>query len=273
MSVASLDDDMHVITNADEFESFFNVTLYNAIRYLPHDKSSAVQDFIRSYFVASRTIDGVLCSGLFKSTLIQSGALTYSGKRIVFECKALNEIFGRLMTYFAARYELRTFEATKSNSTKTVNPTAASSTTQQAAIVVPTTSIAPPVALDNMDYEQTGTGDATIQEPSEETKQRAKYLDTHASVQKLFWAATTLQSWQQLWPATESKVDHLSRKPAMRSPKRATVQGTLDSTDDTLGGTLDRSATMELLDRPQASSSKKRKVTPGTGSLFSWRRK
>ncbi|KAI0740045.1 hypothetical protein C8Q76DRAFT_609079, partial [Earliella scabrosa] len=33
MSVASLDDDMHVITNADEFESFFNVMLYNAIRY------------------------------------------------------------------------------------------------------------------------------------------------------------------------------------------------------------------------------------------------
>ena len=50
MSVASISDATHITTVADEIESFFNVILYNALRYLPHNIQDDTQTFIRRYF-------------------------------------------------------------------------------------------------------------------------------------------------------------------------------------------------------------------------------
>ena len=50
MSVASLQDRTHVVAIADEVESFMNIILYNAMRYLPFEHELTRGRLIQLYF-------------------------------------------------------------------------------------------------------------------------------------------------------------------------------------------------------------------------------
>ncbi len=50
MPLALLRDPHHVVSIADEIESFFDVTLYNGLRYLPHNTDHELMTWIQHYF-------------------------------------------------------------------------------------------------------------------------------------------------------------------------------------------------------------------------------
>ncbi|KAI0689148.1 hypothetical protein C8T65DRAFT_817896 [Cerioporus squamosus] len=121
MSVASLRNMLHVVGIADEIESFFNVILYNAIRYLPHNAGPYTATMISSYFTrAEKQSNGILIVGDGKFMAItQHGYLpvgpTSSMRRLCFgsqshQNQGLNFLLGRLMQWFKARYEVLFYE-------------------------------------------------------------------------------------------------------------------------------------------------------------------
>ena len=113
MSVASLLDSRHVVGTADEIESFFNVILYSALRYLPHNMRDTVQTFIKEYFFDCARVGYVLSCGTTKSQIIKSGELRCAGAKIIFQSKPLRVILEMLLQWFRALWEVRQYEQAK----------------------------------------------------------------------------------------------------------------------------------------------------------------
>ena len=121
MSVASLRNVLHEVAIADELESFCNVILYNAVRYLPHTAERCTPRFIHNYFNrAERKLNGELTVSSEKARVISSdGYLSVDSDegrtRLWFGTptelnQGLNGIFSNLLRWFKARYEVMRYE-------------------------------------------------------------------------------------------------------------------------------------------------------------------
>ncbi|KAI0740018.1 hypothetical protein C8Q76DRAFT_184099 [Earliella scabrosa] len=272
MSVATLSDPFHITRVADEVESFFNVIFHNALRYLPHNIRDTVQTFIKEYFIDCARVGHVISCGTTKSQIIKSGELRCAGDKIIFQSKPLRVILEQLLQWFRALWEVRQYEqakkeqAEKDAKARTASTPQAASSTQ--AIMQLTSSIdRAPADRKVVKFEQ--PVEDIVAEPSAQTKELAKKLDNHDAVLDLFWSATTDESWCTEWPRLEIKVDNvlMGSDGAAVSPRLPGIRfGTIEGTPETQAGTLERSKTVELFDRPQPVS-KKRKTKAGSGAF------
>ena len=252
MSVASISDATHITTVADEIESFFNVILYNALRYLPHNIQDDTQTFIRRYFSECVRVrnDTITCGGT-RSHLIQSGKLRHGMTPIVFQSKPLNEILRRLLEWFHAMWEVRKFEQAQKDEQATA--AAMTDSESQPGAQPPSSSLTTILELVNsvhapanmFDFPSHPVEDAGA-EPSDEIKALAKTLNNHDAVRALFWSATMKKSWLDRWPPGELKIEQ-GQRPS------GTVAGTLDETPSGTRG----ARTVESIDRPQQVTTKR----------------
>ncbi|KAI0740010.1 hypothetical protein C8Q76DRAFT_820744 [Earliella scabrosa] len=187
MSVAALLDLYHATTITDEIESFFNVVLYNAIRYLPHNVDSYVDDFIKSYFTDSRPLKGIRVCSSVKEGFVRGGLLTHAGHNIVFESKPLTAILQQLLTYISARYAILAYEAERQDSQTTELSNAAASPPGEPLTETP--DLPEDLTLaDFADALPVTYTTRTLQEPTEEIKQNAQRIATHKAVRLLLWS-------------------------------------------------------------------------------------
>lgn len=63
----------------DDLESFFHVMLYMGVRYLKHNVKN-VGNFMHNFFDDATYEEGRMMCGIFKSTTMRSGLITYGGK-------------------------------------------------------------------------------------------------------------------------------------------------------------------------------------------------
>ncbi|TBU58955.1 hypothetical protein BD310DRAFT_906267 [Dichomitus squalens] len=197
----------HVET-ADEIESFFNVLLYNVIRYCPHNMELHVPDFINRYFVDFRRLPtGTFECPETKVYIITSdGALKFGNRIITFgrasdePNEALNTLILELLDWFKARYEVKAYD----RSLRSGNSSAPSDPSDR------------PARCRRIKTEASSTGPAKsgkvfgkktarrVSKPSAETYELASNLKDHTSVRDLFWQA---KSWD--WLENEVLQDHL----------------------------------------------------------------
>ncbi|KAI0696571.1 hypothetical protein C8T65DRAFT_615307 [Cerioporus squamosus] len=111
-SVYILDNPEKPVRIADEIESFFHVTLYNALRYLRHNCDN-VQITMFDYFDWYSYNKGQYRCGGDKRTTIRSGKLEKSGSGLydflgdddLSDSQPLNFLFGAMLEWFEARYK------------------------------------------------------------------------------------------------------------------------------------------------------------------------
>ena len=224
MSVAALLDLYHATTIADEIESFFNVVLYNAIRYLPHNVEPYVDDFIKSYFTDSRPLKGIRVCSSVKEGFVRGGLLTHAGHNIVFESKPLTAILQQLLTYISARYAVLAYEAERQDSQTTELSNAAASPPGEPLTETP--DLPEDLTLaDFADALPVTYTTLTLREPTEKIKQDAQRIATHKAVRLVLWKVSSVQ-YSGLWPSDEVVQDHIVPVPIPPPMMDATFSAT-----------------------------------------------
>ena len=101
---------------ADEFESFFNVILYTAIRSMPHNQTSSADTWIERYFFGCDNLPG--CDLLWRRNVMTMRELRVGAGNLIFgtakqEDTSLNNVLAALLTAFHACYKVLAFEKHK----------------------------------------------------------------------------------------------------------------------------------------------------------------
>ena len=219
MSVASLSDPFHVISVADEIESFINVLLYNAVERLPHNRESHMKEVMR-YFLDCLSDDGYRSCGERKRDTIDKGVgITVKKKVIKFGApgqpiKPLNKLLSNMFRRFRARYVVLDHESggTPSEDLKETQSTDGSEEDGH-----------PPTQRQRVgiDYDKFGYDDDSETEtsgPSDETRARAKLLDTHRATLAMFQVVDEAAEGE--WPQNEVLRNHLFKP----EPEAGTAQ-------------------------------------------------
>ena len=208
MSVASLLDPFHVITVADEIESFLNVLLYNAVERLPHDHEDRMEH-VMAYFLESTPLRGYRsCGGMKQRTMRGGVGITVDGKPALKfgtpeePIKPLNRVLLTMFRRLQARYAIHDHEHGYSSSE---NPKGTQSTddseedgrrpTQRQRI-----------GLDYDKYGIDGDSETKTSGPSEEIRARAKFLDTHRATLRMFQVVEDTAEGE--WPENEVLRNH-----------------------------------------------------------------
>ena len=197
MSVASLQDRTHVVEIADEIESFMNVILYNAMRYLPFEHELTRGRLIQLYFTDDPPAkDGSITCKSNKKMVITEGTLTFYGEELLFkDSTILNQLFVMMLELFKARYEVRAYEAAKKKEeeTKHLRSTSSLLTTSPHPLRTPAPTKAYRTHLipvrsgpSRFNFDTEDTKELQVQPPSEETKDKARKLDDHAETLDIF---------------------------------------------------------------------------------------
>lgn len=125
MSVACITDPLHVVGIADELEAFWNVLMYNSIRYLPHNQEDHVAPFVFTYFsrpLQSNAVDLVRRKTQLKDTqgelILDGGAVQFGTPEAPNE--PLNSVIGYFLEWLQARYRIREYEASEKLKARTV---------------------------------------------------------------------------------------------------------------------------------------------------------
>ena len=225
MSVASLmNSASHVLTTADELESFFHVVLHHAIRFFPHNVNAT--DFINTSFVPDRRdlagrsdggADAVLCPLNKEIIVAELGVVKLRGKKVVFYRDSqsgtqsagnrnapLNRLLSTMLRWLKARYDVLEYE---SSATAPSNPTSGlncntvthlpakrprdeprSSNQNDAASTSITTSGGPSESSSASEERDAGR-------PSDKTYELASRVDDHEAVRKLFEEVLESKDW------------------------------------------------------------------------------
>ncbi|TBU38176.1 hypothetical protein BD309DRAFT_547695 [Dichomitus squalens] len=217
MSVASFWDASHIVSTADEIESFFNVLLENAIRYCSHNMELEVPSFCDDYFVRfMRRPDGTIkCPSLKVWVITQLGALEYDGVDIGFGLdgrpnNALNILFSTLLGWFKARYDVRKYENSLPSHKAPSCTTNAAAESEPPARRPRVESSKPKIGspFPGMTFRKELAASGPIP-PSEETYEEAANLKDHDAVRNLFWAVLDSGAEECEWPENEVLQDHL----------------------------------------------------------------
>ena len=220
MSVASLLDPFHVITVADEIESFINVLLYNAVERLPHDHEDRMEH-VMAYFLESTALRGYRsCGGMKQRTMRGGVGITVDGKPALKfgtpeePIKPLNKLLSTMFRRFRARYVVLDHESggTPSEDFKETESTDGSEEDGH-----------PPTQRQRVgiDYDKFGYDDDSETEtsgPSDETRARAKLLDTHRATLAMFQVVDETAEGE--WPQNEVLRNHLFKP----EPEAGTAQ-------------------------------------------------
>ena len=226
MSVASLRDVLHVVDIADEIESFFNVIIYNAVRYMPHTLKHFTTAFIDEYFHGYKRLpNGHLTVGTGKVLAItvlgclpigndQDNLCLTFGESADNQNIALNSLIRALLKRFKARYAVLNYE----NKVKTSRIGGQSPSTDEAENpqLLPRPTKRPRVEHtkldDDYDVETPNIFDPV--RPTDAKYKMAARLKHHDDVRALLRRA--LDQWT--WPLSELKSDHLTNAVVVESP-------------------------------------------------------
>ncbi|EAU81211.2 other/FunK1 protein kinase [Coprinopsis cinerea okayama7 len=94
-----------------EMESWFHLTLWLAVQYLPHNYEE-VAEFMYEYFDATQKVQGGYTCGILKATTMESGVIRYATKPLEFGTQddpffphAMNTVVYTLADIFSYRYK------------------------------------------------------------------------------------------------------------------------------------------------------------------------
>ena len=206
MSWASIRDVYHATRVADEAESYFNVVLYNAIRYTPHNLEDQVRSWLTQYFYDAKTCDGYTIGGIGKLELIERRSLRLGlFPTLRFQSPTgqlntpLNELLRDILQCMHARYKIITYTTTAAVATDGQDESAPPSQRQR--------------GLPMADYEELYGHEP----PSDAEYEQAAKLDNLRTVEDMFTRAVSMLTW----PTDEGWSDHVLRIPhssAQHSP-------------------------------------------------------
>ncbi|TFK90439.1 hypothetical protein K466DRAFT_660832 [Polyporus arcularius HHB13444] len=225
MSVASSGDALHIIDIADELESFFNVILYNAVRYVPHTFEQFTTSFLKEYFDVYKILpNGEFTVGTMKVLAITilgyipignlgANTMLTFGESPLKQNKALNTLIFALLKRFKARYAVLDYEAK-------VEPCTAGDESAVAAETSDRQLSPRPTQRPRIEREECGDEEELIvpfgpARPSDATYNDAARLKDHDDVKRLLCRA--LDQWT--WPEFELKSDHLTQAAVVDSPR------------------------------------------------------
>ncbi len=214
MSYALLRDKYHIVRIPDEIESFFNVVFYNALHYLPHNQQREVLHWIKYYFDDHNDYnDGEHLGGWGRHAIIQSGQLEENDCLLVFGSMPLNIILEQMLLWFHSRYKIAAYERNRNVTDNDPTPSRQRQRIEE--------------GKDGGD-EQTqgekgkgmeGENDSMGEDdddfiyrkkklagPTDEDRELNGFLQTHATVRKLFRA----QRSKNTWPENEKWEDHVA---------------------------------------------------------------
>ena len=220
MSVASLSDPFHVISVADEIESFINVLLYNAVERLPHNQENHMKEVMRYFLDSLSEYDGYRTCGERKRDTIDKGVgITVKKKVIKFGApgqpiKPLNKLLSTMFRRFRARYVVLDYESSDTppedlGETQFTDGSGGDGhqPTQRQRV--------------GIDYDKFGYDDDSETEtlgPSDETRARARLLDTHHGTLAMFQVVDETAGGE--WPENEVLRNHLLKP----EPEKGTAQ-------------------------------------------------
>ena len=211
MSAASLLERAHAVEVADEIESFVNVILYNAIRFLPIQHSRTRAELIERYFDKCTMLqDGSIMCGDDKANVMTNGTLKFSNEKLVFGVpgapdEPLNNFLEAMLDLFRARYEVRAYEKLEADAKQVTSGTA---TAPSSTPKPPTYPLAKGAAKHRyskrsrtkptrFEWRKAEAWTSKLKPPSKETVQKAKKLETHAYTLDIFGYVL---SQTDLWP-------------------------------------------------------------------------
>ena len=211
MSVASLSDPFHVISVADEIESFINVLLYNAVERLPHNHANHMKEVMK-YFLDSLPDRGYRSCGDKKRNSIENGVgITVKTEVIKFgepeqPITPLNRMLYTMFRRFQARYVVLKYEHTHSLSEKLQGGQSSDGSEEDGHPLTQRQRV-------DLNYDKYGYDDQPAlvpSRPSDEIVARAKRLETHHATIRLFEVVNDTAA--TAWPENEVLYNH-SLKP------------------------------------------------------------
>ena len=223
MSLASLRNLYHIVGIRDEVESHFNVLLYNAVRYLPHNLEHSTRTWVERYFLNYETTPEGGRIPTDRAWMFERGDLVITTEKLRFGTsqqrnKALNKIILTLLQWLQARYKIMSYKSSIKGS-RGAESTASDSNSDPS-----DDEAAPPRQRQRQEGEESeemeedsSDSDEDSYYSSDEEKEppptkkdyaRAAHLDTFDAVQKLFRDAA---DWQ--WLEGEEWRDHIATNP------------------------------------------------------------
>ena len=109
------------VSIADEVESFFNVLLYYALRYIEtaNCNASSAARFLNRYFNAYLYEDGVYSCGIPKRMAIKQGEICVGSTFVPIRFyNPLDALFDRMLSWFQARYTVLDYKVRKEDEDK-----------------------------------------------------------------------------------------------------------------------------------------------------------
>ncbi|KAI0707441.1 hypothetical protein C8T65DRAFT_218246 [Cerioporus squamosus] len=207
MSVACITNALHIVGISDELEAFFNVLMYNAIRYLPHNREHQVALFVFAYF--SRPIQSGAADTFRRKTQMKDtkGELVVGDGAVKFGTpeqpnKPLDSIIWHFLEWLQARYLIREYEE-KLKELKAQNPSRGNQADSN-----PATSSDRPAQ--RLRLESAGSvfdiePGRAIKRPTAEVYAAAANVQTHDTPLALLRHALTAWSW----PKNDRLKDHM----------------------------------------------------------------
>lgn len=210
MSVASLTNKFHVVTVADEIESFVNVVLDQALHRIPHNYEDRFQK-IMQYFEEFTYEGGVKSCGWARRIAMQEGKISSGNIPLEFgspegEIEPLGWLFDTMFIWFQARYKILNHEkrvASAAAGDITLPPTQRLRTEST---VMPANKARNLVIMRKKSVEGP---------PSAAIRELAAHLNSHSDALDLF--NMLLDSHDQ-WPAMEELRDPSSPSGCSRDP-------------------------------------------------------
>ena len=226
MSVASLmNSASHVLTTADELESFFHVVLHHAIRFFPHNVNAT--DFINTSFVPDRRdlagrsdggADAVLCPLNKEIIVAELGVVKLRGKKVVFYRDSqsgtqsagnrnapLNHLLSAMLRWLKARYDVLEYDATTTapSSPTSPGPSLNRDTVTHLPAKRPREEPRPSnwndaasiAASGGLPASSSASEERDAVRPSDKTYELASRVDDHEAIRKLFEEALKSMDW------------------------------------------------------------------------------
>lgn len=123
MSAALLQRNEKKVEISDELESFFNVILYHAVRYLDSNLTSKqVGIFIDEYFDQFKCYDGVWVCGDRKLQTIKDGLILSQSRNPVDFKGNMNAVIATMLSWFRANYIVQSYRFSLEDAPPPISP-------------------------------------------------------------------------------------------------------------------------------------------------------